>query len=79
MSGVVAALRCNAEYDQAHGLPSVHFQLGSDKMTAILYGTEWVHAAAMAALLALTLLRYRLVTRLAPARHQRRQRTASKI
>ena len=48
-------------------------------MTAILYGAEWVHAAAMAAFLALTLLRHRLVIRLAPARHQHRQRTASKI
>ena len=47
-------------------------------MTAILYGTEWVHATAMAALLALTLLRNRLVIRLAPAR-QRRRRTAPRV
>ena len=78
MSGVVAALRCNAEYDQAHGLPSVHFQLGSGEMTAILYGAEWVHAAALAALLALTLLHHRFLTRLTPARQCHRQ-TARKI
>lgn len=47
-------------------------------MTTILYGTEWVHAAAITALLALTLLRHRLVTRLSPAR-QRRRRTAPKV
>jgi hypothetical protein len=41
-------------------------------MTIILYGTEWVHVAAMAALLALTLLRHRFVVRLAPARGRRR-------
>lgn len=47
-------------------------------MTTILYGAEWVHAAAMAALLTLTLLRHHLFTRLAPARHRRR-RTAPKV
>jgi hypothetical protein len=78
MSGVVAALRYNAEYDQAHSLASIHFPLGSGKMTTILYGTEWVHVTAMAALVALTLLRHRLVIRLAPARHRRRQ-TAPRV
>jgi hypothetical protein len=47
-------------------------------MTTILYGMEWVLATAMAALLALTLLRHRLVTRLVPAR-QRRRRTAPRV
>jgi hypothetical protein len=47
-------------------------------MIAIPYGTEWVHATAMAALVALTLLHHRLVTRLAPAR-QCRRRTAPRV
>ena len=78
MSGAVAALRCDAEYERQQSLPSVHLQLGSGKMIAIPYGTEWVHATAMAALVALTLLHHRLVTRLAPAR-QRRRRTAPRV